>query len=78
MLSFLYRLIHGFRSHHGILPNVLYLSRAHYQQLLRDLPAYDSYDELCRFLSVSVIVTSATTHPHVAWMRGTIRRAAGG
>ena len=78
MLSYLYQLICGFRRDHGILPNVLYVTRDQYHQLARDLPAFHTHDALCGFLALDVLVAADVAHPHVAWVRSAARRVAAG
>ncbi len=78
MLSFLYDEIRAYREQHGYLPNLVYLSADHYQQLVDSLPKCRNHDEIVRFIEMEVVISADATHPHVAWIRPRRLRAAAG
>jgi hypothetical protein len=79
MLSFLYSLVDEFRATHGYLPNLVYLSSAHYRELCAELPQLRDHEAVTRFLMLEFVISNDSPHPHVAWIRPRhLRRAAGG
>lgn len=66
MLSFLYRLIRGFRSDYGFAPNVVYLSSRHYDALRANLSDM-THEQIEQFLQLHIILEREALHPHVAW-----------
>jgi hypothetical protein len=77
VLSFLYSEIQAFRAEHGYLPNLVYLSAAHYEQLAGELPQCCNHDDIVRFIDMEVVISADAQHPHVAWIRPRHLRAAG-
>ncbi len=78
MLSFLFRIIREFRLEHGFYPNTLYINNFHYQNLRCQLPQLGRDDHLAKFLTVEIIVSESTIHPHVAWLAQAARQRATG
>jgi hypothetical protein len=66
MLSYLYRLIQGFRREHGRQPNLVYMNESHYRQLIDSLPGMKSEAEIARFLAMEIVISSELLHPDVA------------
>jgi len=66
MLSYLYRLIQGFKREHGRQPNLIYMNEQHYRQLLDSLPGMGSDSEVARFLAMDIVISSEILHPDVA------------
>jgi hypothetical protein len=66
MLSYLYRMIQGFKRQHGREPNRVYMSEGHYQQLLDSLPGMRNDGEVARFLAMEIIISAELRHPDVA------------
>ena len=78
MLSFIYSLVNGFESSHGIRPNLLYLNEIHLQRLIEQFdPEYDLF-KIMDFLSMEIIIDKTLVHPHVGWSRIMERPAATG
>lgn len=75
MLSFIYRLICSFRTEHGFLPNLIYLTDTHYCALRENLSTL-GHEQIERFLGAQIVLTSETSHPHVAWQEQVHRRVA--
>ncbi len=73
MLSYLYRLIQGFKREHGRQPNRVYLSESHYRQLVESLPGMKSEAEIARFLAMEIVIASELLHPDVALVTSTPR-----
>ncbi|NOX08235.1 MAG: hypothetical protein GXP22_01885 [Gammaproteobacteria bacterium] len=67
MLSFIYNLNQSFEKNHGFLPNTLYLSPQHLQQL------QDSFDQnmdiacILKHLDMDLLLDRTVVHPHVGW-----------
>jgi hypothetical protein len=78
MLSFLYSEIESFRQEHGYLPNLVYMSANHYQQLVESLPKCRNHDDIVRFIEMEVVISADAMHPHVAWIRPRHLRVAAG
>lgn len=66
MLSYLYRLIQGFKREHGCQPNLVYMNQGHYRQLIDSLPGMKSENEVARFLAMEIVISSEMLHPDVA------------
>jgi hypothetical protein len=66
MLSYLYRLVHGFKREHGCEPNCVYLNKGHYRQLVDSLPGMKSDADISRFLAMEIVISSELLHPDVA------------
>lgn len=77
MLSFIYQLARTFEREHGYPPNLLYLSPLHYQALLAALPEESGLEGMRQRLGMELILSGEIVHPHVAWTRQAVRRAAG-
>lgn len=76
MLSFLYRLARTFRQEHGYKPNVVVMSRTHFQQLQQSLPAFTDSADLAQQIGMDIVLSEECVHPHVAWLPQA-RRAVG-
>jgi hypothetical protein len=68
MLSYLYRLIQGFKGEHGCQPNLVYMNQGHYRQLIDSLPGMKSEGEIARFLAMEIVISSELLHPDVAFV----------
>jgi len=69
MLSFIYSLVNGFESSHGIRPNLLYINETHLQHLIEQFdPDYDLF-KIMDFLGMEIIIDKTLVHPHVGWSR---------
>jgi hypothetical protein len=75
MLSYLYRLIQGFKRQHGRQPNFVYMNERHYRQLIDSLPGMKSEAEIARFLAMEIVISSGLLHPDVALVTSTPRTA---
>lgn len=73
MLSYLYRLIQGFKREHGHEPNLVYMNEQHYRQLVDSLPGMNSESEIARFLAMEIVISSELLHPDVALITSTPR-----
>ena len=76
MLSFIYSLVNGFESSHGIRPNLLYLNENHLHRLIEQFdPEYDLF-KIMDFLCMEIIIDKSLVHPHVGWNRAMAQPAA--
>ncbi|UCH52311.1 MAG: hypothetical protein JSW09_06660 [Pseudomonadota bacterium] len=73
MLSYLYKLVQGFKREHGCAPNAVYLNESHYQQLVESLPGFVDKDQITQFLAMEVIVSCQMMHPDVALLAAASR-----
>ena len=67
MLSHLYRIAAAFEHRHGVAPNLLYLSYAHFEQLGQALSGLRDTGALLGKLDMEVVLQQDVAHPRVAW-----------
>ncbi len=69
MLSFVVTLITHYEQHHGVRPNLLYMSETHYSYLREELPGVRDHEDVTAILGVDIALSERTVHPHVANVR---------
>ena len=67
MLSHLYRIAAEFQHRHGVMPNLLYLNHAHFEQLGQALSGLPDNAAVLRNLGMTVVLQQDVVHPRVAW-----------
>ncbi|UCE76305.1 MAG: hypothetical protein JSU62_10655 [Gammaproteobacteria bacterium] len=77
MLSHLYRIAAEFEHRHGVMPNLLYLNHAHFEQLEQALSGLRDSAALLRNLDMAVVLQQDVVHPRVAWSAVRARAVSG-
>jgi hypothetical protein len=66
MLSFLYRLARDFEAAHGEKPNMLYLSRFHFECVRKDFADPDDIGTMMQVLGMTIMITDEAVDPRLA------------
>ncbi|MBK9132209.1 MAG: hypothetical protein IPM20_11315 [Gammaproteobacteria bacterium] len=66
MLSFIYRLANAFERLHGRGPNVLYLSRFHFEHLQQDFADPEDTEAMMNVLGMAIMITEDAINPRLA------------
>lgn len=66
MLSFIYRLANAFERLHGRGPNVLYLSRLHFEHLRQDFADPEDTEAMMNVLGMAIMITEDAINPRLA------------
>lgn len=66
MLSLIVSLASGYQHSHGVRPNLVYMSEAHYGCLREELPGLRSHEEVLRCLGMDIAFNAGTLRPHVS------------
>lgn len=66
MLSFIYRLASDFERLHGQGPNVLYLSRLHFEHLRQDFADPGDTETMMNVLGMAIMITEDAVNPKLA------------
>ena len=67
MLSFIYNLNQCFEKNHGFLPNTLYLSPQHLEQLRASFDQNMDIEHILKRLNMDLLLDRTVVHPHVGW-----------
>jgi hypothetical protein len=65
MLSFIYRLALEFEAAHGEKPNMLYLSRFHFERVRKDFADPDDIATMMRVLGMTIMITDEAVNPRL-------------
>lgn len=67
MLAYIFRLIRDFEQEHEIHPNLIYLNKFHFENLMNAFSETYSLQDITDILHVKLIVNPDITHPQVSW-----------
>lgn len=68
MLSYILRLSFEFERKHGYWPNMLYLNMEQFRNWQDEFTEDADFDEIGRRLSMEIVISVDSLHPHVAWL----------